>query len=127
MANVRLPDNVHKLKGTYRKHRHGDPGEKPEWDEGPPNIPPAVAENPLALEEWQRALRDAPPGVINKTNRAVLAQFALMAARFYADPDSFNASDHTQLRLIQQELGFTPLSRGKIIGKPTDDKGDDFE
>lgn len=118
---------MHKLNGTYRKGRHGDPAEKPEWDEAPPSVPPAVAANPLALEEWERALRDAPQGVITKTNRAVLAQFALMAARLFEDPDGFNASDHTQLRLVQQELGFTPLSRGKIMGKPKDSKGDDFE
>lgn len=126
MANVRLPDNVHHLNDTYRKDRHGDPAEKPTWSEDPPEMPEVIEADELARAEWERALRDAPDGVITKTNRTVLTQFALMTAKMLRDPGSFSASDHTQLRLTQQELGFTPLSRGKIAGKPKA-KDDDFE
>ena len=120
MANHRKPDNVLQLAGTYRPDRHGDPDTKPEWSEEAPEMPDYLDD--LARAEWERVMRDTPAGVLTKTDGIVLAQFCLMVSKMIqscTDPDVvFCAADHTQLRLIQQELGFTPSSRGKIGGAP---------
>ena len=63
-------------------------------------------------------MRDAPGGVITKTDRIILTQYCMMVSRLLREGDDFTAADHTQLRMIQQELGFTPISRGKIGGAP---------
>lgn len=127
MANMRLPDNVHRLNGTYQPCRHGDDAEKPDWDESLPEMPQAVAERPEAAKVWEWAIGAAPRGVITKTDQGLLAQYALLAATLYASPETFSASDHTQFRLIQQELGFTPASRGKITGPKQGEKESGFE
>ena len=120
MANPRKPDNVHRLNGTYQPHRHGDPDTKPEWSEEAPEMPDYLDD--LGRAEWERVMRDVPAGVLTKTDSIVLAQFCMMVSKMIqscTDPSVvFCAADHTQLRLIQQELGFTPSSRGKIGGAP---------
>ena len=120
MANARKPDNVHKLNGTYQKHRHGEPDTKPEWDDGLPKIPSCLKGE--ARKEWKRIIEIVPAGVLTLTDKTVLTQYCALWAELEADPANFETGQHTQLRLIQQELGFTPISRGKIGGKP---KGND--
>ena len=123
MAQNRKPDNVLQLAGTYRADRHGAPDSKPEWSTDAPEAPGYLDE--YAREEWAQVMQDAPDGVLTKTDRVILAQYCMMVSRFAREGDDFTAADHTQLRLIQQELGFTPISRGKIGGAPKkqDDSG----
>jgi len=131
MANPRKPDNVHRLNGTYKPDRHGDPDTKPEWSEEAPEMPDYLDD--LGRAEWERVMRDTPAGVLTKTDVTILTQYCLLVSRLIAwakfriecseDIEmgkllAFTAADHTQLRLIQQELGFTPSSRGKIGGAP---------
>jgi len=125
MANARKPDNVHKLNGTYQKHRHGDPGSKPEWDEGSPEIPKCLKGE--ARKEWKRIVKIVPEGVLTITDKTILTQYCALWAELAADPANFETGQHTQLRLILQELGFTPISRSKIGGKPKDDKASGFQ
>ena len=125
MAQSRKPDNVHRLNGTYRADKHGDPDTKPDWSTDVPVMPDYLDE--YAQEEWNRVMEDAPEGVLTKTDMIILAQYCVMVSAMVQSclGDSvFLAADHTQLRLIQQELGFTPISRGKIGGtakKPDED------
>jgi len=120
MANKRKPDNVHRLNGTYNARRHGNPDTKPKWSTDAPTMPEYLDAH--AQEEWRRVMREVPGGVLTKTDTAILAQYCEMYSRFVrhclGEDASFLAADHTQLRLIQQELGFTPSSRGKIGGTP---------
>ena len=129
MANARKPDNVHKLNGTYNETRHGNPDDKPQWSTDLPEMPDYLDET--AQAEWVRTMEDAPAGVLTKTDRTILAQYCLMVSKMIQsldDPDiSFRAADHTQLRMMQQELGFTPSARGKIGGKPKTDDGSGFQ
>ena len=118
MANKRIPDNVHKLKGTYQPCRHGDPETKPDWDESFPDIPDCVAEIPEAAAEWLRVSNFVPAGVITQTDRTAFSQYCVLWSEFVKDPEGFPSSKHAQLKLVQQELGFTPISRGKIGGAP---------
>lgn len=124
MANSRQPDNVLKMRGTYRKDRHGDPDTKPEWSEEEPEMPDFLDE--YARAEWERVLADAPVGVITKTDRMVLAQYCMLCSKFASQKHEFNSTDHTQLKLIAQQLGFTPSTRGKIGGAPKDNSQGGF-
>ena len=123
MANTRKPDNVHKLNGTYQKHRHGDPETKPAWNEDFPNLPECLDDR--ARAEWLRLAAIVPAGVITQTDRAAFSQYCVLWSEFEAKPLEFPAAKHAQLKLVQQELGFTPVSRGKIGGAPKkqDEKG----
>jgi len=121
MPNCRKPDNVHQLAGTYDVSRHGKPEDKPDWSMDLPIMPDYL--NEYAQQEWKRTMQDAPGGVLTKTDTTILAQYCIMVSAMVSaqDPDNgkvFLAADHTQLRMIQQELGFTPISRGKIGGAP---------
>lgn len=116
MANSQKPDNVHRLNSTYRNDRHGDPESKPEWSEDHPVMPDWLDE--YAQKEWAQVLEDAPAGVITKTDRMVLAQYCMLCSKFATQLHEFTSTDHTQLKLIEQQLGFTPGSRGKIGGTP---------
>ena len=114
MANARKPDNVHKLNGTYQKHRHGDPDTKPDWNQDLPDMPGCLCET--AQAEWQRIIDIAPIGVLTHTDRTLLTQYCALWAELERAPSEFQSGQHSQLKLIQQELGFTPISRGKIGG-----------
>lgn len=125
MANSQKPDNVLKLAGTYRKDRHGDPDAKPAWSDDAPEMPEFLDDDDYAQKEWLRVLRDAPPGVITKTDCMVFAQYCMLCSKLAEQKHKFTSADHTQLKLIQQQLGFTPATRGKIVGRPInpDDSG----
>lgn len=121
MANARKPDNVHKLNGTYQKHRHGDPDTKPDWNEGFPDTPTWLDKR--AKAEWNRMKKVIPAGVVTHTDLVAFAQYCVLASELENDPSGFPSGKHSQLKLIQQELGFTPISRGKIGGSPRKDDG----
>lgn len=116
MAQSQKPDNVHLLNGTYRADRHGDIDSKPEWSEDLPEMPEYLDKR--ARKEWRSILLNAPVGVIIKTDNTILAQFCMLVSKLAKQKHEFNSTDHTQLKLIGQQLGFTPGSRGKIGGAP---------
>lgn len=124
MANPRKPDNLHVLEGTYQKHRHGDLGEKPKWNSDFPDLPDCLDAD--AQEEWMRLAAIVPAGVITQTDRSAFAQYCALWSEFKKDPNGFPSSKHSQLKLVQQELGFTPISRSKIGGKPKEEKENGF-
>lgn len=127
MANLRKPDNVHKLNGTYDASRHGNPDDKPEWDEGFPDMPRCVAEDDGAKEEWNRVMSEAPEGVIIRTDVVLLAMHCVIWSQYNEDPSTFLAADLIQMRMIEKELGFTPSSRGNITGTPKSKKNSGFQ
>lgn len=118
MANARKPDNVHKLNGTYQKHRHGDPDAKPDWSEEFPDMPSCVAGDVGAKKEWNRIKAKSPAGVITTTDMALFSQYCLLWSQMNTEGSGFSSAKHSQLRLIEADLGFTPTSRGKIGGSP---------
>jgi phage terminase small subunit len=115
MPAVRKPDNVHKLRGTFRKDRHGDPETKLEMPQRAPTMPKVVGMDKEAKAEWRRVTRAlSNMGVLTVLDRAIVAQYCLLWGRLCRNPDSFDAALFAQLRMAEQELGFTPPSRGKI-------------
>lgn len=113
MANMRKPDNVLKLSGSYRKDRHGDPKDKIEMEIEAPEMPDFLDD--VAAEEWKRVCRILENmGLLTVLDRTVLAQYCVLYSKLAGDPAKFGPSDHTQLRLCAKEMGFTPSARSGI-------------
>lgn len=127
MANKRLPDNIHRMRGTLIKKRHGDPKTKPQID--PSDMPPPNHLKGDALKEWIRIVGVMEKAkVFTEADRVVLEQYCVLYAEFARLGEEFTAAKHTQLRMCAAELGLTPCARSKItVGSPTGGKknGDD--
>ena len=111
MANPRIPDNIHTLRGTLKPHRHGDPSTKMQVPQGVPEAPEFLQGE--ALVEWHRIIA-LIEGYVTEAERVVLTQYCILWARLAAAPDRFTTAQHTQLRACCQELGLTAASRSKI-------------
>ena len=131
MPNPRVPDNVLKMRGTYRPDRHGDADEKVELEEKPPTAPGWLGRE--AKREWRRICKLLTgKGVLADLDRPLLAQYCTLWQALYEsqtwrrrymagdqtiDPDNpprFSASDHAQMRMLGGELGIGAVSRSKI-------------
>lgn len=123
MANARKPDNVHLLEGTFQSCRHGDPSKKPK-----PKGKIEACPDTLSGDErlyWDKAITALDGlGLLTNADEMILSQYAVLAAEFMAEKKGFTAAKHTQLRLLQIELGMTPLARSKIT--VSNDEDDDF-
>lgn len=140
MANPRIPDNVHKLKNTFEKHRHGDPSEKVQLEDKAPEPPSWIGRE--AKREWRRICKILKgKGVIAELDRPLLTQYCVLWEQLYRSVrprkvgrkmviGSFTASDHAQMRLLGTELGIGAISRSKIVTKPKSEEsqgGDDWD
>ena len=123
MGNRRLPNNIHKIRGTLKKCRHGsnlviDDSErvKPEY----PNMPEHVETYPGASKIWNE-VREAMIGanVYSTADANKLARYCILEACFRTDPVGFTEkpSRLTQLRLLENDLYLSPESRAKVGGK----------
>jgi len=112
MSNKALPKNVHLLKGTHRKDRHGPTKEKHALN---PKVPPMPGFLPIeAQKEWQRITCILKPlNVLTDADRGILTQYCVLAGELSCDPYGFPATKHTQMRMCEVELGITPSSRNK--------------
>ena len=120
MANARQPDNLHLLKGTYRKDRHGDPKKKLKVEAKFPDCPawmPAIGKR-----EWTRIKKVmSASGVITLGDATILAQYCILVAELEVEQTEFSGAKHTQLRMCAIELGLTPVARSKITVTKDDD------
>ncbi|MES0444969.1 MAG: P27 family phage terminase small subunit [Desulfobacterales bacterium] len=123
MANKRIPDNVHLLKRTHQKCRHGDPKSKPKVKSKLPVMPRWLPVK--AKAEWKsicKELKDAK--ILTGADRTILTQYCLLVSELATEKADFQAAKHTQLRLCCVELGLTPSARSRITVPKDDD--DDF-
>ena len=124
MANARKPDNLHLLQGTLQPCRHGDPDKKPK-PKGKIGDPPEWMSD-IAKTEWHRKKKIlADAGLLFLADDMIFAQYCLLVEDLQKEQLNFTAAKHTQLRLVQMEMGMTPASRSKIT-IDTDDDEDDF-
>jgi len=125
MPNPQKPDNIHLLNGTHRKDRHGDPKKKPKIKSTNVTKPEWLTGE--ALKEWKsitEILKDTK--LLTSVDKLILAQYCQLAGELADDPKGFSMAAHTQLRMCQQELGFTPAARSKIVLQDKDDDDEGF-
>ena len=114
MGNARKPDNVLRLKGTYRKDRHGDPKNKVEFNEVVDMIPPGKL-SAEAKRRWSQLLKQCEgSGLITEVDYIMLAALCQQWSRFLDDPDAFTAAQLAQLKSYCHSFGFSPVERGKL-------------
>ncbi|MGY8830820.1 MAG: hypothetical protein ACKVIS_14985 [Pseudomonadales bacterium] len=116
MAARRTPNNVHKLKGTFRPDRHAErvSGYQPPAD-GYPRPPEYLAG--AALVVWGEV--EKVMGACNlytQADAAKLARYCCIEAEFRAAPVEFPAAKLSQLRLIERDLYLDPEARAKVGG-----------
>ena len=114
MPAKRLSDNVHKLKGTFRKDRHGDPNLKIEFDE-PDGYPAPDYLPDSAKQEWFRITNlYKGTGVIAEPDFAVLAGYCQLIGSMQDHPDKVKMATHAQLTRYANILGFGALNRQSV-------------
>lgn len=107
----RKPDNVHKLRGTYRKDRHGDEAEKVEFEDSVPEPPPFLDE--LAREAWFFVCGEMKTaGILKRAYKYTIAGFCTLWSQFSRNPAEFK--DHTQLRQYLDALGLSPQAASRL-------------
>lgn len=126
MANRRTPDNVLKLKGTFRADRHASKvkGYEPPAA-GYPQPPAYLVGEQLAV--WNEV--EAVMGQCNlytQADAAKLARYCCIEAQFRSDPIEFPAAKLTQLRLMERDLYLDPEARAKIGTTHKEAKGNPF-
>jgi phage terminase small subunit len=114
MANRRTPDNVHKLKGTYRADRHA---QGPEGYQAPAEGYPQPLEylGGPALAIW-REVESFMGGcnLYTQADASKLARYCTIEAEFRACPADFPAAKLTQLRLMERDLYLDPEARARV-------------
>ncbi|WP_330926301.1 hypothetical protein [Candidatus Sororendozoicomonas aggregata] len=120
MANRKMPSNVHKMRGTHRKDRHGTTSEKALLSASYPGMPEHVADDIGAAKVWEEvraAMSEA--NIYTSADSNKLARYCILEAGFRADPVGFSetAARLTQLRLLENDLYLSPESRAKVGGK----------
>ncbi|MCA9913274.1 MAG: P27 family phage terminase small subunit [Anaerolineae bacterium] len=126
MSNKRLPDNVHLLKGTHRKGRHGDPEKKPTVVQTISETPPLWLTKE-AKTEWRRIIKVMlNSNVLTNADTSTLSQYCTLFGELQKQKEDFPAAKHTQLRLCAVELGLTPSARSKIVIPNGSEQEDDF-
>lgn len=112
-GNLRIPNEIHRANGTYRKDRHGGEGKEIHITEPIPD-PPKWLERE-AIEEWMKIV-----GLMSKyhmlkaTDECVLALYCQLYAELQRLRSQFPAAKMVQLRACMNDLGLTPSSRAKI-------------
>lgn len=124
MARPRKSADQAKRDGTYNATRQKGHSPKlrphrpicPEWLDGPAK---------RIFEESVGYLEKAQ--ILSLADANLVAHYALLEARFQADPENFSAALHGQLRLLRAEVGMTPQGRLKIDGTEAEQDQDPAE
>lgn len=115
----KIPNNVHKLNGTYRRDRHGQATE-PVLSPDYPDTPDYVVKYPGALVVWNQ-IKSVMQGanIYTRAEGNKLARYCILEAEFRNNPLAFSemSTRLTQLRLLENDLYLSPESRARIGGK----------
>lgn len=116
MAARRTPNNVHKLKGTFRPDRHGESQQDYQPPvEGYPRPPEYLAGPALAVwGEVERVMSKC--NLYTQADAAKLARYCCIEAEFRSGPCEFPAAKLSQLRLMERDLYLDPEARAKVVG-----------
>ncbi len=132
-----IATELHKLRGTFRAHRHRDRDGEP-VPNGKLGATPPRWLTPLQGEYWTAAVHGAPPDLLATIDGAVLAVYCVAGAlhqqaceeqaKVELSPDGKTMSPYIKIadiagaRLLRAigELGFSPSSRPKLSSGPRD-------
>ena len=121
MVNIRKSNADHINAGTYRKDRHA-PKQTAKIKQPLPPAPEYLCDT--GKREWYRVselLRES--STLTAADSTILAVYCDMYALMVLEgPAKMKPAWITQLRLICNELGLTPLSRNKLILPEPEDK-----
>ena len=125
MARPPKPTALLQLQGTYREDRHGKRGREPRAGGGTLDAPDWLV--PEARAEWDRVVEAyAEAGVVTPLDRAMLATFCQLWARFVeaerSEPyEPVPVSHIVSMANIANRLGLDPSGRVKL---PVQEKPD---
>lgn len=118
MGRPALPTNVHKLKGTEKKHpdrmrkRGNEPKPKAPLGQPPRNLPANVKKC------WRELIRLAPPGVFGDSDRWAVEIAATLMAEFRAANMLMPSARIARLDSLLARFGMTPSDRTKVQVPP---------
>ena len=114
MSN-KVPENILRLKGTYRRDRHGGVKVKRQSPPSPNQLycPKWLNEHQrAAFNELKQACRAADIALL-RSDLPLLGQVSVLYAELMTAPDSFSSSKHAQLRLLFRCLGLADSEPGE--------------
>lgn len=132
MPNIRKPNGLHKLNGTFREDRHGKKGLSLD-DSNIADLPlPPDCLSMTAKAEWVRIVAIlSPMKLLKATDYGIMLAYCQIFDELFNPPvDAFGiktkplASLYAQFRGIANDLGLTPISRSKISLKDPAEKPD---
>lgn len=122
MPRVRKPDNVHKINGTYRKDRHGDPDLKMEFENELDSTPPEWL-GEYGQAEWMRQTNMFKGSqILLENSRALMELYCILYHQIRAQPLETTAAMHSNARSYLRMLGQSPTDSGRLI-RPKQSKG----
>lgn len=116
---------IHKLRGTERKDRHGTEDERVTLPAEAPDPPDYLTGD--QKQEWFRvvnAMKDA--GVIASADQAALEGYVLLVDQMRKEREEFPASRHGQLRGYIAVLGLSPGDRARLRVPKSGNSGNPF-
>jgi phage terminase small subunit len=114
MPRMRIPDELHMLRGSFRPDRHGDPNLKATTEEPDDWTAPDFLDE-AAGSEWRRIVDlYATHKIITQAHLMPLAAYCVLSSKLIRAPESFTSSDHAQLRGYASTFGFTPVDSDRI-------------
>jgi len=123
MPNIRKPNEMHKLEGTFRKDRHG--GDEIQIEQEIPAPPNWLDQE--AMIEWVRiVLLMDEYKMLKATDMVALATYCCLYSCMQRQRDAFPSSKMSQLRGIMNDLGLNPTARSRIK-VPTTTKASSFD
>jgi len=126
MPNIRKPNAIHKVNGTYRPDRHGAHGTTLD-DQGLPSLPPPPTWlHPIGVMEWRRVVEILEPfNLLKATDYGILLGYCTLFAHMaVTDAEEVKTTLFAQFRGYCNDLGLTPVARSKVhieSGKSKDD------
>jgi phage terminase small subunit len=126
MANIRKPNKLHELKGTYRKDRHGEKGDSLDDFDFPVLPPPPINLTDGARNEWYRVVELLEHSKLLKaTDYGIMISYCRLFELIISGQADSKVTIHTQFRMVANELGLTPVARSKINMGNSKHKGED--
>lgn len=119
----RLPDNLHFLRGTHRKDRHGTPQQKLQPTGRAPDRPDHLDEHGTRL--WDGIVQEYEAmGCLSWLDGPALEAYCNLYSRFRRDPDGVPVNLLAQLRIYANEFAGTVSARAKMLVQNPDEDDD---